>query len=186
MVDRYRTIWARIFGSDQSELLDRAVRTFEEKASGRSQFDKDWKYGLLIDDLIAHVHGILTQSLLGMKNTTHEAGLRVAVSLGWLTRDRRIKLGKMAYEHAELARDGNAHHFHHFHPSRGTCFIYMASSASRADRVKYLQFLVGYAQMGIRQPRIPGRRKLRPPVVAAGLMIRSLFVDRSRQTTRNF
>jgi hypothetical protein len=53
----------------------------------------------------------------------------------------------LAYEHAELARDGNAHHFHHFHPSRGTCFVYVASSASRANRVKYLQFLVSYAQM---------------------------------------
>jgi hypothetical protein len=146
MVDRYRTIWAPHFRSDQSELLDRAVRTFEEKASGRSQFDKDWKYGLLIDDLIAHVHDF-DPNLSWNENTTHEAGLRVASFLGWLTRDRRIKLGKMAYEHAELARDGNAHHFHHFLPSRGTCFIYMASSASRADRVKYLQFLVGYAQM---------------------------------------
>ena len=146
MVNEFRMIWAPHFLSDQSGLLDRAVQMFEKKASGKFQLDKDWKYGLLIDDLIAHVHDF-DPNLSWNENTTHEAGLRVASFLGWLTRDRRIKRGKLAYEHAEAARDGNAHYFHHFHPSRGTCFIYVASSASRADRVKYLQVLVSYAQM---------------------------------------
>ena len=146
MMNEFRTVWAPVFLNDPPELLDRAVQMFEEKASGKIQLDKDWKYGLLIDDLIARVHDF-DPNLSWNENTTHEAGLRVASFLGWLTRDRRIKLGKLAYEHAELARDGKAYHFHHFHPSRGTCFVYMASSLSRADRVKYLQFLVNYAQM---------------------------------------
>jgi hypothetical protein len=146
MISKFRTIWEPYFLSDTPGLLDRAVQTFEEKTSGKFQLGEHWKYGLLIDDLIAHVHDF-DPSLSWNENTTHEAGLRVASFLGWLTRDRRIKLGKLAYEHAELARDGNAHYFHHFHPSRGTCFIYLASSASRTDRVRYLQFLVSYAQM---------------------------------------
>ncbi len=146
MIKEFRKVWAPHFLSNPPELLDRAVRMFEEKASGKFQLDKDWKFGLLIDDLIAHAHDF-DPNLAWNENTTYEAGLRVASFLGWLTRDRRIKLGKLAYEHAELARDGNAHYFHHLHPSRGTCFVYVASSASRADRVKFLQFLVNYAHM---------------------------------------
>ncbi len=146
MINEYRKSWAPHFLSDPPELLDRAVKMFDDKASGKFQHDKDWKFGLLIDDLIAHAHDF-DPNLDWNENTTHKAGLRVASFMGWLTRDRRIKLGKLAFEHAELARDGNAHYFHHLHPSRGTCFIYVASSASRADRVKFLQFLVNYAHM---------------------------------------
>ena len=146
MINEFRKVWAPHLLTDPPELLDRAVKMFEEKASGKLQLDKDWKYGLLIDDLIAHVHDF-DPNLSWNENATHEAGLRVASFLGWLTRDRRIKLGKLAYEHAQLARDGNAHYFHHFHPSRRTCFIYLASPVSRGDRVQYLQFLVNYAQM---------------------------------------
>jgi len=146
MIQEYRTVWTPYFLDSPPELLDKAVEMFGEKASGRLQLDKDWKYGLLIDDLIAHAHD-LDPNLAWNENTTHEAGLRVASFLGWLTRDRRIKLGKLAFKHAELARDGKVYHFHHHHPSRGTCFVYVASPVSRADRVKYLQFLVNYAQM---------------------------------------
>jgi hypothetical protein len=146
MIDEFRTLWAPYFLSGPPELLDRAVQMFQQKASGKFPLDKDWKYGLLIDDLIARVHDF-DPDLSWNEKATHEAGLRVASFLGWLTRDRRIKLGKLAYEHAELARDGKAYYFHHFHPSRGTCFVYVASSASRIDRVKHLQFLVNYAQM---------------------------------------
>ncbi len=146
MVDQFRAIWAPHFADDSPELLDKAIRTFNDKASGKVELDKDWKHGLLIDDLIARVHDF-DPNLAWNEHTNHEAGLRVASFLGWLTRDRRIKLGKLAYEHADLARDGKAYHFHHLHPSRGTCFVYLASSESRADRVKYLQFLVNYAQM---------------------------------------
>ena len=69
----------------------------------------------------------------------------VSTFLGWLTRDRRIKLGTLAYEHVELARDGKAYNFHHVHPSAKTSFVFFASSASRAERVAYLRFLVSYA-----------------------------------------
>ena len=146
MSNNFRTVWTQHLPNGQPELLDRAAQMFEQKSLGKLQLDKDWEYGLLIDDLIARVHDF-DPSLSWNKKTTHEAGLRLASFLGWFTRDRRIKLGKLAYEHAELARDGKAYHFHHFHPSRGTCFVYLASSASRADRVKYLQLLVSYAQL---------------------------------------
>jgi predicted SnoaL-like aldol condensation-catalyzing enzyme len=56
MINEFRTVWAPYFLNDPPELLDRATQMFEEKASGKIQLDKDWKYGLLIDDLIARVH----------------------------------------------------------------------------------------------------------------------------------
>jgi hypothetical protein len=100
------------FVSDKPELLEKALLMFEWKATGKLALDKDWQYSLLIDDLIAHAHDF-DPDLSWNENTTHESGLRVSTFLGWLTRDRRIKLGKLAYEHVELARDGKAYNFHH-------------------------------------------------------------------------
>jgi hypothetical protein len=112
--------------------------------AGKLALEKDWQYSLLIDDLIAHAHDF-DPNLSWNDNTTHESGLRVSTFLGWLTRDRRIKLGKLAYEHVYLARDGKAYNFHHFHPSAKASFVFLASSANRAERVAYLRFLVSYA-----------------------------------------
>jgi len=139
-----RTVLAPHFVGNEPELLEKALVMFERKATGKLALDKDWQYSLLIDDLIAHAHD-LDPNLPWNENTTHESGLRVSTFLGWLTRDRRIKLGKLAYEHVDLARDGKAYNFHHFHPSRKTSFVFLASSASRAERVAYLSFLVSYA-----------------------------------------
>jgi hypothetical protein len=87
-----RAVLAPHFVNNPPELIERSLLMFEQKASGKLQLDKDWKYGLLIDDLIAHAHDF-DPNLSWNENTTHEAGLRVATFLGWLTRDRRIKLG---------------------------------------------------------------------------------------------
>jgi hypothetical protein len=144
MIAHSRTVLEPHFVSNKPELLEKALLMFERKATGKLALDKDWQYSLLIDDLIAHAHDF-DPNLSWNENTTHESGLRVSTFLGWLTRDRRIKLGKLAYEHVDLARDGKAYNFHHIHPSAKTSFVFFASSASRAERVAYLRFLVSYA-----------------------------------------
>ena len=50
-----------------------------------------------------------------MKIRVTRPGFESRVFSRWLTRDRRIKLGKLAHEYAELARAGKPHYFHHFH-----------------------------------------------------------------------
>jgi len=79
--------------------------------------------------------------------------MEVARFLGWLTRNRRIKLGKRVISCCEAARDGELHYFPHVQPSRGTACVYLVTSQSRPNRVKTLEFLVAYAHMkyGVRQ-----------------------------------
>jgi hypothetical protein len=133
------------------EMLQKMATAFEEVATGKLIESSDWNYGLSIDDMIARAHDIDT-GLAWTKDSGH-AGLEVARFLGWLTRNRRIKLGKRLVLMCEAARDGNVHYFPHVQPSRGTACVYLATQQSRADRVKTLQFLVSYAHMkyGVRQ-----------------------------------
>jgi hypothetical protein len=133
------------------EVMQKTVKAFEEVASGRLLESPDWKYGLAIDDMIARAHDV--DPNLSWATGNPRAGLEIARFLGWLTRGRRIKLGKRLLDSCEAARDGNAHYFPHVQPSRGTACVYLVSSVSRAKRAKFLSRLVAYAQMkyGVRQ-----------------------------------
>jgi hypothetical protein len=134
------------------EMLVKMVKSFEEAATGTLIESPDWKHGLSIDDMIARAHDV-DPGLAWNKGDGVAASMEVARFLGWLTRNRRIKLGKLLISKCEAARDGKIHYFPHVQPSRGTACVYLVTSQSRAERVKTLQFLVSYAHMkyGVRQ-----------------------------------
>jgi hypothetical protein len=131
-----------------------------------------------IQFLLGHVSIQTTERYLGCKQRIQDAvndrigitelpwnngrnkapvSMEVARFLGWLTRERRIRLGKRIILACEAAKDGELHYVPHVQPSRGTVCVYLATSQSRADRFKTLDFLVAYAHMkygakfGVRQ-----------------------------------
>lgn len=119
------------------EVLVRSVEAFRAKASGALRLSEDWKYGLAIDDIIARVHE-RDVGLTWNTDLTHEPVILVAAELGWLTRDRRIALGSRLVRMCEDAKDGNDHHFSRYVRGRETAFLFLATGASRDERVKYL------------------------------------------------
>ena len=137
--------------STSPEMLQKMVKNFEAVATGKLMQSPDWKYGLSIDDMIARVHD--ADPALPWNKREGREGLEVAKFLGWLTRDRRIRLGKLLISKCEAGRDGEVHYFPHVQPSRGTACVYLVTPQSRSERVKTLEFLVHYAQMkyGVRQ-----------------------------------
>jgi hypothetical protein len=142
----------------REEVLQKTVRSFEDAARGKLLGSSDWRYGLAVDDMIARVHDIDPGLPWNKANPRpSQASIEVARFLGWLTRDRRIRLGKKIIFQCEAARDGNLHYFPHVHPSRGVACVYLATSQSRAERIETLRFLVSYAYLkyatkyGVRQ-----------------------------------
>lgn len=133
------------------EVMQKTVNAIQEVATGRLLVSPDWKYGLAIDDMIARVHDVDPE--LPWNKSKGRGSMEVARFLGWLTRGRRIKLGKRIISACEAGRDGKPHYFPHVQQSRGTACVYLIMSQSRPDRVKTLQFLVDYAHMkyGVRQ-----------------------------------
>jgi hypothetical protein len=133
-----------------SEIIKKTVEARIEIATGRLLQSPDWKYGLAIDDMIAHAHN-LDSSL--EYNTGNGAAREVAKFLGWLTRDRRIRLGKRLLSKCIEVRDGKPRYFSHVQESRGTACVYLVSADSREDRVKQLEILLAAAYMkyGMRQ-----------------------------------
>lgn len=127
------------------ETLQKMAKSFEVIATGKLSESEDWKYGLSIDDIIARAHDV--DPSLEWNKESGQGALEVAKFLGWLTRNRRIRLGKLLVGKCEAAQDGELHYFPHIQPTRGTACVYLATSQSRSERVKTLQFLVYDAQM---------------------------------------
>lgn len=100
---------------------------------------------MAIDDMIARAHDVDPNLPFNTGNPV--AGLEVARFLGWLTRYRRMRLGKRLLEKCKLAQDGKPHYFSHLQRSRGTAGVYLVTSEGRSDRVDRLKFLVTYAHM---------------------------------------
>jgi hypothetical protein len=133
------------------EVMQKTVKAFGEVATGKLLESPEWRYGLSIDDMIARVHDVDPE--LPWNKGEGRAGLEVARFLGWLTRDRRIRLGKRMLAACEAGSDGKLHYFPHVQRSRGTVGVFLITSQSRPDRVNTLSFLVDYAQMkyGVRE-----------------------------------
>jgi hypothetical protein len=74
-----------------TEELQKTVEARKMVARGELLKSPEWRYGLLIDDMIARAHDI--DPGLNYSKGRKRAGMEVAKFLGWLTRERRIKLG---------------------------------------------------------------------------------------------
>jgi hypothetical protein len=126
------------------EVLDKTVEAFRKSATGELLSSSEWRYGLAVDDMIARAHN--QDPNLPWNKARNSDSLAIARFLGWLTRYRRIRLGKRIIEKCDLsARDGQPHYFSHFQNSRGTVSVFLVTDLPRQKRVHYLEFLVGYA-----------------------------------------
>jgi hypothetical protein len=127
-----------------SEVLARTVEAFRQKASGELVRSDEWRYGLAVDDMIARAHDV-DPGLPWNKGPASTAA-DVARFLGWLSRDRRIKLGKRVLNACiKSEATGEPEYFAHFQKSRGTVAVYLISGEARKQRLSRLDFLVTYA-----------------------------------------
>jgi hypothetical protein len=152
MISHVRPLYAQHMQPITEEILEKTVEAFRKSATGELLSSSEWKYGLAIDDMIARAHDQDSNLPWNAKQTS--APSEIGRFLGWLTRDRRIKLGKRLIEKCELAaKDGELHYFSHFQESRGTASVYLVSNLSRPKRVDCLRFLVSYAHFkyGVQQ-----------------------------------
>jgi hypothetical protein len=132
--------------------LNKTANAFIDTATGELMKSPDWKFGLAIDDMIAHAHDVDPD--LPWNSKDNLASLRICEYLGWLSRRRRIALGKKLVLQCDGAKnDGKDHWFTHFQKSRGTVAVYVVTNRVRSDRVKLLQILGTYAhwKYGVKQ-----------------------------------
>ncbi len=153
MFPHVKDVYDKHLPGTSPEVLEKMAKRFEDVATGKMMESQDRIYSLSIDDKIARVHDVDPGLPWNENKADNRGSMEVARFLGWLTRDRRIRLGKRIISACEEAKDGKVQLLHHVQQSRGTVWITLVSSMSRPDRVKCLQFYVSYAHMkyGVKQ-----------------------------------
>jgi hypothetical protein len=138
-----RDVLTKHMSPSSSEELEKTVAAVTATASGRMLSSPDRRFGFAIDDIIARAHDVQEPSDEGRRRKN----LVVAEFLGWLTRGRRISLGKRLVQKSLEAQDGTPHYFVHVQAERGTACVYLSTAEPRPKRLETLKFLVAYAQM---------------------------------------
>jgi hypothetical protein len=138
-----RDVLERHMSPSSPAELERTVAAMATTVSGEVLSSPEHRFGLAIDDIIARAHDIEEP----IDPSRRRKNLVIAEFLGWLTRSRRIALGKRLVMQCQDALDGKPHYFVHAQPARGTACVFLSTAEDRPARLVRLKFLVAYAQM---------------------------------------
>jgi len=137
----------KTFSRDTEDIRSMTCEAFKKNLSGKLTNSDDRNYGLLVDDIIAHAHDVDPSLPYHNPSTARQTSLEIATYLGFLTRERRIALGKRMFNCVTESSDGKDHYFCHYKPSLKQVFVFLATSKSREERVKFLSYLLSVAQV---------------------------------------
>jgi hypothetical protein len=127
-------------------VLERSVGVFRRQASGELIGSHDYRFSLAIDDIVARLHD-RDPSLSWNTPQQYCEPMKVAEQLSWLTRTRRIELGKTLLQMSKKGQDGKDHYFAHFQRPVRRGYVFLVTSMRRADRVRFLEFLAAAGLM---------------------------------------
>src|SRR5579864_596149 len=128
MFPHVKDVYEKHLPGTSPEVLEKMAKGFEEVATGKLMESQDWIYSLSIDDMIARVHDVDPGLPWNENKPDNRGSMEVARFLGWLTRDRRLRLGKRIISACEEAKDGKVQLLHHVQQSRETVWITLVSS----------------------------------------------------------
>lgn len=116
----------------------KSLQGFRRMLSGEILADPDYRFGLLVDDIIAHSH----DTDPAFSDSADPLGtLKVAERLGYLTRQRRILLGKHMFLRALRAQDGSPRLFVHLQRALGQLLLFLYTDVDRRLRREWLRTL---------------------------------------------
>lgn len=125
---------------------ENTIKIYSKKLKGEIISDSDFKYSLLVDDIISRAHDI-DISIFGDSEDVKILAHKIATCLGYLTRERRITIGKKILEFADRARDGRIYKFVHLQKPIKQVYIYIFGLIKHKDRGEYLEALCAAAQV---------------------------------------
>jgi len=118
---------------------------YEIKLINGLKNNEDYEFSLLFDDMIARAHDI-DKDRYGSEESACLAAHKVAEVLGYVTRERRIELGKRMYSNANKAVSGSIEITVHLQRQIKTIYLYIYTGMPRVERTPFLQAIAIAAQ----------------------------------------
>lgn len=125
----------------KKKTIEIAVYKLKTRIKERS----DYIYSVLIDDMIARAHEI-DQKIYGKDKENIRFSHKIAEAYGYLTRERRIEMGKRLYRAANEARKGLGKIVAHIQKPIRQTYLYLFTLENRKERRKLLKAISVAAQ----------------------------------------
>ncbi len=133
------------FRGTSPEVQLRTLRLRKEHLVARIKDREDYKFSILIDDIIARAHDVdpaWVDDLSAGKQLAHDVGQ----AYGFLDRERRIEIGKRLIEAAISAKSGGSRTVVHIQRHIGQVYLYFFSGADRKLRRDDMYMMSAVAQ----------------------------------------
>ncbi|MGH7741169.1 MAG: hypothetical protein ACRENS_04030 [Candidatus Eiseniibacteriota bacterium] len=131
-------------GADPDKLA-LTVNVMQRTLAGEFLQSPHREHGQAFDDIIARMHDI-DPTLPGNRTTDPRDVLPIVEELGWLSRARRVALGRGMLRMVRDTVAGGQYVTCHFQRPRGIVFVYLCTGAPRSERGEMLRALVMRAQ----------------------------------------
>ena len=117
-----------------ADVLVKSVDAFRRKVTGELHNSKEWKYSLLVDDIIAHLHD-RDPDLPWNQEHSAQGTVATAELLSCLDRTRRAVIGEKLNRAARAAVDGDPQAFWHGTRFNRCCYVFLFSDLPRKERL---------------------------------------------------
>ena len=124
------------------EKQEKTIKLKKDQLTTRLKDREEYKYSLLIDDIIARAHDKDPK----YTDTVNNEGNKISEIYGYLDRFRRINIGRKLLEAAIKSKTNNDKIIVHIQKPIKQVFIYLFTKLNRDDRREYLKILSVIAQ----------------------------------------
>jgi hypothetical protein len=133
---------------DDPALIGRTMPIYEAMLSGAMRASEDWNLSAHIDDAIARMHTLDPEFPLNPVDPASAADTSriVAEHLAWLTRERRILLGRELLRLRKSALDGTDHYWALYQRPVDRVYVILATKRLGEDRARALAVLCDTAK----------------------------------------
>ena len=128
------------------EVRERTLRLIKGPFCSRMKDRADYKFSLLIDDIIARAHDIDPETVDDFNSAKHLSHI-LGQTYGYLDRERRIAIGKKMLDAAVDAQTHEPRIVAHIQRPIGQTYLYIYTKTDRKTRREYLHAMSALAQV---------------------------------------
>lgn len=135
---------------DESEdVFEKSLAVLRRKLTGSLRDSEDWRYSVLVDDIIAHLHERDPELPWNQGGKPEDIVMAIEL-LSYLDRERRAGIGRRLHQNVQAAADGSPRWYVRSTKHNSCCYVFLVSDLPREERLQFAHALLvaGIAHSG--------------------------------------
>lgn len=146
-----------------ADVFEKSLTALRRKLTGDLRDSEDWRYSILVDDIIAHLHE-RDPAIPWNEGGTPQDIITAIVLLSEIDRARRAEIGRRLHNDVSAAGDGEPRWQTRATRHNRCCYVFLASDLPREERLRLAHglLLVGIAHSGMDRGLVVATNSMKP------------------------